>query len=185
MEHRIVVWDPLGRKAEGEVVRASRQQALDEFAGAATLPVEQRLLGMSPIAGYFRRAWGRGEPFAGAAARRACPMALHVVPDCGWIHWMARLVPFDRERRPTGQLRLAASPNAFSALSGGLSAIAEPVVLPDLGPPDAWGGWTVARSVGLAIVQEGLLVASLQGVADGVAVLWSACSQSTAPEPPR
>lgn len=173
---RIVVWDPRGRIPEGSVVRVSAQQALDELAGVASLPVEQRLLELGPIAGYYRRSWGKGERFERMAARRACPMAIHAVPGYPYLHWAARVVPAGGA--PGGSLRLVPAPSALATMTGGLSAVAEPVTLSELGEPDAWGGWTVSRAVELACSSEGLMCVALQGAAERCVVLWSAVSLS-------
>ena len=173
---RIVVWDPRGRLPEGAIVRASAQQALDELGGVAMLPVEPRLLELGPIAGYFRRSWGRGERFERMAPRRGCPMAIHAVPGYPYLHWIARLV--SAGAAPGGSLRLVPAPSPFATMSGGLSAVAEPVTLAELGDPDAWGGWTVARAVELSCSSEGLMCVALQGAAERCVVLWSAVSLS-------
>lgn len=179
---RIVVWDGRGPAgggwAEGEVIQEDLKTRKDfQEERAFALPVDQELLGQDPVAGYFRRSWGRGARF-GRDAARACPMLLWAHPDYPFLHWMAHV----RGERPTGRLRLSTATIASGGFVGGLAATAEAVDLPALRsrPELPGGGWIVGGVVGVSCATSGYLSLCLLGVAaEGVAVTWSAVTQAS------
>lgn len=193
MGSKIVVWDARGTArggwAEGEVVEEdlrTRKELVDLGAGidrggyAVALPVDRELLRSgNPVAGYYRRTWGRGERY-GRDAGRGCPMLLWAHPDYRFLHWAARV---RSEVRPAGKLRLAVMP-VPGAFVGGLSATAEAYELGALAerPEVPGGGWLVGGVAGVTVEAEGYLSLCLLGVgADGIVVEWSAVTQASRP----
>lgn len=147
----------------------------------AALPVERELLQLDPVAGYFKRAWGRGARLDGMALRRVCPMLLHVHPDVGFIHWRALVIP-TRQTMPHGSIRLVTLPSPSGAFTGGLASNGEAVELAKLGAPGPLDGWVVGGTVRVTCAAAGYLSLGLLASADGVAVRWSAVSQAARPE---
>lgn len=182
MGSRIVVWDPSAKLAEGTFVEGDHQFALLKTKGIVTLPTDVDLFGRNAVAGYFRRGWGVGWPFADqAAAQRGCPMLLFVATERPYIHWVARLVPYGEKER-AGRLRLTTNTSQIGASAGGVSPEIQAPDLAELGPPDAHSGWTIGGRSRVSTIGEGYFGLSLYGNMRGLAVVWSAVSQSRHPE---
>lgn len=179
MRQGIMVWDPLGKVAEGTIVEGPHLQAVLARSGAAVLPVDVDLLERHALAGYHRRAWGAGVLFDNMRGVRGCPMVLYVHPERRFIHWTARVERLGDELQ--GTMRLTGNTGQPSAMSGGLGQGGTPIELAQLGPPDRHGGWTLAGSSQVSCTGEGYFGLSLYGSARGCRVLWSAVSQASDP----
>lgn len=184
MEKRIVIWSRTS-VGVGTVLDADKSVHLMESrAEVATLPVEEGLLEQGAAHGYFRRDWGPGVGFTGMRPVRGCDMLLWVRPDIAYLHFAAFLV-HDRaqERKPRGIVRLTSAGNSTGSFVGGISAVGMRDL--DLGElePDASDAapatWILRGRVGVGVQVEGFLSCCLQGVAEGVRVLWTAVTQSS------
>ena len=186
----VVVGDPTGSTPEGTVLAGDDQGkaivAL-ERRGVTLLPIDEALLGLGAVGGWFKRSYGRGVALEGMRGTRVCPLVLAVEPQVEFVHLAVRLVPSlvkvgAEQPAPRGQVRLVSDPSgASTGMSGGLSALAldnQAAHTDDLGPPDKAGGWTLKRSYRLSCSMRGLLMMNLYGVASGVAVAWAAVSQA-------
>lgn len=176
MSH-VVVHDPNGVEPEGEVLVGNHAEVA-RSRGVVLLPLEQAVLKRSAFSGWARRAYGRGWMFDGRRSSRGCPLMLHVSPEYPLIHWVARIV-VDAELGPlSGMLRLAADTAQMGAHATGLMPESPPVNVPDLGPPDANGGWFVGGSARANIPADMFLAFQLYGTLTGARVQWFAASQS-------
>lgn len=175
--HRIVVWDPTGELPDGAVVTGNQSVGALRNRGVAALPVDaDRAFGA--VEGYFRRGWGRGWKYDAMRGERGCPMLLYVKSDRVNIYWLARLIPTGPE--PKGLLRLTTDTSKQTAFAGGLSAVEQRAVdVEQLGPPDRRGGWTIGGRTKLSVAAEGYMALNVYGVAQDLAIVWSAVSQST------
>ncbi len=183
-EKRIVIWskDP---DDIGSIIEASREVVLAEMrAELATLPVDERLLNIGPIHGYFRRDWGRpGVAFRDRRPARECPMLIWVTPDLPYLHFAARVV-FDKAqgRRPKGVLQLSAAVMPSGTFVGGIGAVGmRGLVLDELHADggDEVPSWILRGRVGVSVQTEGYLGCCLNAVAEGVRVTWTAVTQSS------
>lgn len=174
--HIVVLYDPSGKHAEGEILTANAAEVA-KSRGVATLPIVPQLLRDNAFAGYAKRAYGRGWTFDAQKAGRGCPLALHVDAEYPTIHWAARILA-DGPARIDGTLRMATDTAQMNASAIGLAPKTAPIQLAALGDPDANGGWTIGGSATASIPGAMFIGLQLYGMAQNVRVLWFAASQS-------
>jgi hypothetical protein len=92
------------------------------------------------------------------------------------MHWAARVVPV--ERRISGALRLASDTTQLHSLAVGIAPTSSPVILDELGAPDAQGGWTIYGTAKATIPGDAYIAVQLYGMITGARVAWFAISQS-------
>lgn len=184
MKKRIIVWSAQPDRI-GSIVEAGRGVELAESRSEiATLPVDERMLSLGPIHGYFRRDWGLpGIAFRDMKPLKDAPMLMWVTPDLPYVHFAARIIA-DEKKRPRGILRLSPFPSATGAFTGGIGAVGmHDLNLDELNIPgqtiEEGTGWILRGRVGLSVQVDGYLACCLNGVADGVRVLWTAVTQSS------
>lgn len=175
MTTRIVVEDPSGQYAEGQLLEGNAAQLL-VVAHAATLPADSDLLGRGAVSGYMRRGFGVGWRFDPHMPRRGCPLVLYVAPDRPVLHWVARLAVDDPSKPMSGVLRLGCDTSQKGVITCGLTADAQPPELArvNMGSGNGYFGGMLRFSSAI----EGFLGLSLYGTADNCRVLWVAVSQS-------
>ncbi len=181
-EHQnyIVVEDPENQYFEGSLVEAQRAEQLQQR-GVAVLPVVPDLFKKSGAGGFFKRAWGSGWPLDALYPKMTAQMALFCDPIYKQMNWRARLVaspeflamdPVSRQ----GQLQLVADTSQRTPFNASCVPIDRPVVIRELGAPDARGGWVIGGRATIAVQTEGHYGFSLYGHAPGLRVLWAAVS---------
>lgn len=176
-ENAVVLYDPEGIEPEGEILSAQRLSAA-RGRGVETLPIDVTVLRSGALAGYARRAFGRGWRFDATVAGRGCPLALYAVPQYPRLHWVVRLVPDVESVRNEGHLRVAVDTAQVGATAVGHRPLVSPLNAADLGEPDRAGGWTWRGTSEVTLPTEGRLIAlMLYGALRGVRVAWWAVSQ--------
>lgn len=173
----VVVWDPTGDYWEGAIVEAARVADL-QTKGVALLPCCPELFSEVPFCGYAKRSWGSGWPIDSNVPRRVCPLALYSPGDpYRQLRWMVRLVGEKGRGIP---MRLAAGEQRANVIRPSLSevggAATNMVDVPNLGDPDAAGGWTVGGHALLSMPGPGMFALSLYAANPGMRVAWVAAT---------
>jgi hypothetical protein len=173
----VVVHDPEGVEAEGEILEGQRAEVA-RSRGIAVLPVVPALLRRNAFAGWARRAYGRGWRYDAARGSRGCPLTLHVAADHPTIHWTARIVRDETLGEPSGTLRFATDTAQISSSATGIINEENPPNLATLGAPDAHGGWTISGRAQANVPGDTFLAFQLFGQLAGARVAWFAASQT-------
>jgi hypothetical protein len=175
----IVIFDPHGVEPEGEILTAQRL-AVARAHGVVTLPVDVDMMRATALGGYAKRAYGKGWRFDALRAGRGCPLVLYAAAAHPTLHWVVRLVADGPERQ--GQLRVAVDTGQLGVNASGLSPVTPPILLADLGEPDAGDGWTCHGHGTLSLRDNALAGFMLYGTLSGARVAWWAVSQGSAAE---
>lgn len=172
----VVLFDPRADGLrEGTIVEGVKVEAM-KAAGVALLPVEGDLLGRNGASGWTKRCWGEGDALHPQQNRRGCPIVLHVSPYFPTLHWIARVVPVEKE--PRGMLRMSVDTTQIGVMPGGLNVIEGPTRIEELGEAPESGGWLVRGKAGIHSNVEGFLGLGLFGTLAGCRVEWLAVSQT-------
>jgi hypothetical protein len=188
MAKRIVVWDGQDARRVGTVIEASQHDANNEAKGLiATLPVDDRVLELGPVHGYFRRDWGMpGIAWRSMLPTQGAPMLIWVTPEIPYVHFAVRVhADPTQPRPPRGVLRLAPGHNATGAFTGGIGAVGgTDIHLDDLARDLSReerneAAWVLRGRARLNVQLDGYLSCCIGGVAEGIRVVWSAITQSS------
>lgn len=179
-----------GKRIEGEILDGIQaNQAASQ--GDVLLPVDPQIMKRSGIAGYYRRAYGKGEPLSSASIVSKCvaQMTLWLASDTFQptkLVWKARVFPDPvtrkmwTEGRPLeGFMRLISDNSQESAMFFGRASeqIFELKNIARVTMPD--DGIVIGGETAITIPQNGFYGVSLFGRMPGFNLRWLAASQVT------
>ncbi len=176
----IVIEDPENQYFEGSLVEAQRAAQL-EARGVALLPVVPDLFKKSAAGGFFKRAWGSGWPLDALHPKMTAQTTLFCDPYHKSLHWKARLVATDEflalpAAQRQGQLQIVADTGQRTPYNASVVPVDKPVIIRELGAPDANKSWVVGGRATIACQVEGHYGFAIYGHAPGLRVLWTAVS---------
>lgn len=172
----VVIYDPRGVEPEGEILSGQRLVVARSH-GVETLPVDVDVMRSTALGGYAKRAYGSGWRFDALRAGRGCPLVLYASAAHQRLHWCIRLVATSPE--PQGQLRVAVDTGQLGVHAAGLSPVTPPIMVVELGEPDAVGGWTCRGHGTISMQSDALAGFMLYGTLSGARVAWWAVSQGS------
>ncbi len=182
MQDYIVLQDPEYQFYEGDLINEQWYRKMSNRDCTAAIKVNKEVLARHAIAGYFRRAFGKGVKLSDCTPDRLCPVSLFLVKSAvaKHIHWAARLVPDESYAGDRGgSLRLIADSSSSIYNTAGLSPSQENAVdLSKLGEPDSTGGWSVQGYAPVSTAGDGPVSFVLWGAGRGFKVQWVAVSQA-------
>jgi hypothetical protein len=184
MNSFIMVWDPTGEIPDGTLLaaQAASQKAAQ---GCVLLATDTSVHSDQAFGAFAKRSWGPGFPSEDLPGMRYfAPLAMYGEPIHTKLSWAARLrqvQPSDVSGAPIGMGgQCALNPFTAQRGSGHLAFAANemPQQMSHLGPPDAWGGWTLKGSANVTISGGGFYAFALAGAVTGVRVMWVASTFS-------
>ncbi len=182
-QHYVVVSDPSGEYWEGAIVNAAKVRQLASR-GVEAVPCDPRKFAQGG-AGYVSRRWGSGISVSHLHPVLVSPVAILVIAEDRYVHWLARVVPdpnFPKNQaRGGGQLALASDPTQPHAQCGRISGVvSRPEPLENLRDDlqhlqESGGGWTIGGTC-LLSATPGFVGLALRGAGLGFAVASLAIS---------
>lgn len=176
MRHAIVVFDPVGKEHEGEIL-SGNAISVAQARGVVLLPLELDALRRGGASGWVKRSYGEGWRYDPVMAARGCPLILFAEAAYPNLEWVARLQA-ELEGGRCGSLRLATDTAQAGGGAAGLSPEAGPVQVQKLGDPDETGGWFIRGRARVMLPSDMFLALQLYGQVGGARVRWFAVSQT-------
>jgi len=181
-KYHVVVWDPEGEFWDGSLVDGQRAHRLAER-GVCVMPVNPDLFRMSSVGGYSKRSWGAGVGMDKLVPELVCPLTVYVNPEVRGLYWKARLVrdvTQTRWKQAEGVLRFVPDSGQRTPTKAAYTDLTPPVMVRNLGPEDAHGGWTIGGHGVVSPQSEGHCGFGMYGMAPGLRIIWVAATMAEA-----
>jgi hypothetical protein len=170
----IVVEDLNGLWQPGQVLSDAKSAGLPS--NMCALPVDERMLNMGGVAGYFKRDYGEGVPMVGMHTQLA-RMALFLMPgEDAVLHYAARVDLLPHAAGRTGALRFATD-TGQGIPSCGVSGAA-PFNLSKLTDATYARGWVVRGTARARATVQGVFGFALHAQGVGFRLMWVALTQA-------